>query len=67
MEFDPKEINNLWNDPLHQATKQELIGEILKWRIRGTLKTQGWTLASVKLGANSGRTPISNPTPTASD
>ncbi|CAN7722533.1 sulfatase family protein [Neorhizobium tomejilense] len=60
MEFDPKEMNNLWNDPAHQGTKQELIAEILKWRIRGTLKTQGWTLASVKLGSNSGRTPIND-------
>lgn len=60
MDNDPKEIDNLWDDPAYQATRQELITEILKWRIRSSLKTQGWTLASVKLGANSGRTPESN-------
>ena len=60
MESDPQEIRNLWDDPAHRGTKQELIAEILKWRIRSALKTQGWTLASVELGANSGRTPASN-------
>lgn len=60
MDCDPREIDNLWDDPAHQATRQELISEILKWRIRSSLKTQSWTLASVKLGANSGRTPVSN-------
>jgi arylsulfatase len=33
---------------------------MLKWRVRSSLKTQGWTLASIKFGANSGRTPVSN-------
>ncbi|MEN3150555.1 hypothetical protein ABCW43_24960 [Neorhizobium sp. IRAMC:178] len=57
---DPTEVCNLWSKPAHQATKQELITEILKWRIRGALKTQVWTLASVALGANSERTPVNN-------
>jgi arylsulfatase A-like enzyme len=60
MNNDPREINNLWNDPAHRAVKQDHISEILKWRIRSALKTQGWTLASVQRGANSGRTPASN-------
>lgn len=60
MDNDPQEICSLWNSPAHQAIKQELIAEIMNWRIRSSLKTQGWTLASVKLGANSGRTPLSN-------
>ncbi|MEZ2126966.1 MULTISPECIES: sulfatase [unclassified Sinorhizobium] len=60
LETDRSEIRNLWDDPAHQATKQELIDEILRWRIRSSLKTQQWTLASVELGAKSGRTPVSN-------
>jgi arylsulfatase A-like enzyme len=59
MDDDPTEVNNLWSDPAHQTTKQELISAILTWRIESALKTQGWTLASVRLGANSSRTPES--------
>lgn len=57
MDHDPTEVNNLWSDPAHQAVKQELISAILAWRIESSLRTQGWTLASVRLGANSSRTP----------
>lgn len=57
MDNDPKEICNLWNDPLHLTVKQELITAILKWRITSSVKTQGWTMASVRLGPQSGRTP----------
>ncbi len=45
---DPQEIRNLWDDPAHMATRRELIDEILKWRIRSDLKTQGWTEALTK-------------------
>ena len=59
MDHDATEVNNLWSDPAHQAVKQELINAILTWRIESSLKTQGWTRASVRLGANSSRTPES--------
>lgn len=59
MDDDPTEVNNLWSNPAHQAVKQELINAILAWRIESSLKTQGWTLASVRLGASSSRTPES--------
>jgi arylsulfatase A-like enzyme len=59
MDNDPTEVENLWDDPHHSGIKQALINEILKWRLHSSLKTQGWTLASVALGANSGRTPES--------
>ncbi len=42
---DPQELHNLWDDPAHQATRRGLIEEILRWRIRSDLKTQGWTEA----------------------
>lgn len=42
---DPQELHNLWHDPTHEPTKRALINEILKWRIRSDLKTQGWTEA----------------------
>ncbi|MNL69146.1 hypothetical protein D3C87_1939650 [compost metagenome] len=42
---DPTEIHDLWNHPDCQDTKRRLITEILKWRIRSDLKTQGWTQA----------------------
>ncbi|NLS17696.1 sulfatase-like hydrolase/transferase [Rhizobium sp. P40RR-XXII] len=45
---DPQEINDLWGDPDHQEVKRRLINEILKWRIRSDLKTQGWTEAIMK-------------------
>ena len=43
MEADPDELHNLWDDPASQQTRLYLIHEILKWRIRSDLKTQGWT------------------------
>ena len=49
MQADPQELQNLWADPAHEATRRGLIDEILKWRIRSDLKTQGWTEA-VKRG-----------------
>ena len=42
---DPTEVHDLWDSPAHQAVKAGLIQEILKWRIRSDLKTQGWTEA----------------------
>ena len=45
LDTDPQELRTLWDDPAHQGIKRELINEILKWRIRSDLKTQGWTRA----------------------
>ncbi|MGI2296450.1 sulfatase family protein [Paenibacillus sp. GXUN7292] len=39
LQNDPEEVVNLWNDPKHQAKKQELITAILSWRIRSGLAT----------------------------
>lgn len=60
METDPDEVRNLWDDEAHRTVKQQLINEILKWRIRSALKTQQWTAASIQLGSNAGRTPTGN-------
>lgn len=42
LEADPREMTNLWADPDKAAIRRELVDEILKWRIRSALKTQGW-------------------------
>ena len=42
---DPNELHSLWDDAAHAEVKRALIGEILAWRIRSDLKTQGWTEA----------------------
>ncbi|WP_165359719.1 sulfatase family protein [Lichenibacterium minor] len=43
--LDPGEMSDLWRSPDHQAVKTTLIGEILKWRLRSDVKTQGWVEA----------------------
>jgi len=48
-------VRDLWNDEDHREIKQGLINEILKWRIRSYLTTQGWTEAIIAEGA--GHTP----------
>ncbi len=45
LQADPQELRNLWADPAHQSKRRELIDEILTWRIRSDLTTQGWTEA----------------------
>ncbi len=45
MHADPDEIHSLWNDPGHQDIKKSLIGQLLDWRIRSDLTTQGWSAA----------------------
>jgi len=42
---DPQELHNLWDAPQSEPIRRELVNEILKWRIRSDLKTQGWTEA----------------------
>ncbi|SEQ75683.1 choline-sulfatase [Faunimonas pinastri] len=56
LQADPREVNSLWDDPEHGATQQRLIAEILKWRIRSDLVTQGWT-EGVNEGSGPARTP----------
>ena len=46
LEADPREVANLWHDPGHQDTRRRLVDEILKWRIRSSVITQGWTSAA---------------------
>ena len=43
MHADPQELRNIWDDPAHEPVRRTLVNEILKWRIRSALKTQGWT------------------------
>lgn len=43
---DPNEVNDLWDDPAYQEVRRNLVNEILKWRIRSDLKTQGWIEAA---------------------
>jgi len=31
---DEQEVNNLWNDPAHEATQRELLATLREWRIR---------------------------------
>ena len=42
LEDDPGERANLWDDPVHQETRQYLLNEILQWRIQSSRKTQGF-------------------------
>jgi hypothetical protein len=49
---DPKEQNNLWNDPEHAQTRADMIIDILKWRSESGMKTQGFIEACVR-GAHS--------------
>ena len=39
---DPNEVNNLWNDLDSAAKKQELLTELLNWRIRSLVHTADW-------------------------
>jgi arylsulfatase len=39
---DPDERDNLWDQPKHEAKRQDLIDQILKWRIMSARKTQGF-------------------------
>jgi arylsulfatase len=40
LEKDPDEFNNLWDDPDHAATKNELLLTLLNWRVRSGVQTQ---------------------------
>ncbi len=48
LEHDPNEQTNLWDDPAHLETRSHLVDEILKWRLKSSLKTQGFTEACVQ-------------------
>ena len=39
---DPDERNNLWSDDAFKAIRQDLMNELLNWRIRSSLQTQGF-------------------------
>ncbi len=57
---DPRETENLWDEPGHAAVKARLVGEILRWRTESALKTQGYPLACVH-GALSMMSPPGQP------
>ncbi len=42
MQNDPDEVNNLWDDPQHEATKQKLLAVLREWRIRSGYETAAW-------------------------
>jgi arylsulfatase A-like enzyme len=42
LETDPGERVNLWNNPDHRTERDELIAQILNWRIESARKTQGF-------------------------
>lgn len=44
---DPKEQNNLWNDPHYADVRTCMINDIFKWRSESSLKTQGFIHACV--------------------
>ena len=58
LERDPDELNNLWFDPAHEATRDRLIDEILNWRLESSMKTQGFIDACTR-GAHSVMSPPS--------
>ncbi|MEM7532676.1 MAG: sulfatase-like hydrolase/transferase [Chloroflexota bacterium] len=39
---DPDEVQNLWDEPAHQATKQALLANLMEWRIRSAYHTSEW-------------------------
>ena len=41
LKADPGEVRNLWDDPACARVKQRLLGELLNWRIRSGLRSQG--------------------------
>lgn len=43
LDNDPQELDNLWNKIEFTNIKQELLNQILLWRIRSTRETQGFT------------------------
>lgn len=42
LDNDPGERVNLWNSPDHASVRQQLVNEILNWRIEGSRRTQGF-------------------------
>lgn len=62
LDADPDEIDSRWRDPAAADVKQELIDAILAWRIRSSVRTQGWTDALTH-GPGMGRTPPASAVP----
>jgi len=42
LKSDPREVNNLWDSPEHQAKKQELLAVLREFRIRSGLHAADW-------------------------
>ena len=42
LQLDPREIENLWDDPAHAGVKRSLIGEILRWRTKTAFGGARW-------------------------
>ncbi|MCA8986079.1 MAG: sulfatase-like hydrolase/transferase, partial [Planctomycetaceae bacterium] len=43
LQNDPKEVNNLWDDPAHLDQKRELLAVLREWRIRSGYETSQWS------------------------
>lgn len=39
---DPQELDNLWDDSAYEDVKQELLAELLEWRVRTGVRTSDW-------------------------
>ncbi|MGB7180568.1 MAG: sulfatase-like hydrolase/transferase, partial [Burkholderiaceae bacterium] len=46
LDEDPGERRNLWDDPVYADQRQQLIAEILNWRLRSSKKAQGFVNAA---------------------
>jgi arylsulfatase A-like enzyme len=61
LDDDPREIRNLWGVPQCQDLKRRLLEEILAWRIRSALVTQGWLEAVEPSGSRSPKSVAKQP------
>lgn len=42
LELDPTEMHNLWFDPGAAAEKKELLQQLLRWRLEGSVQSKDW-------------------------
>ena len=42
LKSDPSETRNLWNDPEHKETKDDLLQNLREWRIRSHYENANW-------------------------
>ena len=42
LERDPREVDDLWNEPGAEEKKRELLGMLLEWQIGSQYRTRDW-------------------------